>query len=111
MPFVTKLTLRSGDRSALDRSVEELRRAAERKGVQLKGPHTPPPRSYRVPQYRDLERGSRRFPAWEYTVYERGLELSGHDEAVRRLASREFPVSVHVEVEVAQIRSAGAGTQ
>lgn len=107
MPFVTTLTLRSGDRAALDGVVADIRQQAERKGIELKGPHTSPPDTYRVRQYRRPSTGEGRFPDWEYTVYERRLRLSGHDESVRRIAGWPFPRSVHVEVSVDQVRSAG----
>lgn len=107
MPFVTTLTLRSGDRAALDGVVDDIRQQAERKGIELKGPHTSPPDTYRVRQYRRPSNGEGRFPDWEYTVYERRLRLSGHDDSVRRIAGWPFPRSVHVEVSVDQVRSAG----
>ena len=109
MPFVTRLTLRSGDRAALDDVVADLRRAAERKGIELKGPHTTPPESYRVPLYRRLGDGGE-FPAWEYTVYERILEVVGREEVARQLAGWGFPRGVHVEVDVSQVRSVGSGS-
>jgi ribosomal protein S10 len=109
MPFVTTLRLRSGDRDALDGVVEDIRRTAQRKGVELRGPHTSQPKRFRVPLFRRLEGRGGRFPAWEYTVYERVIELSGHDESVRRLAGWDVPAAVHVEVSVEQVRSAGSG--
>ena len=107
MPFVTTLRLSSGDRDALDAVVGSLRGAAERKGIELHGPHTKPPASYRVPLYRHLEGRGPGYPPWEYTVYERVLELSGHDEAVRGLTQRAVPRGVRVEVSVEQVRSIG----
>ena len=108
MPFVTTLRLRSGDREALDDVVAELKRAAERKGVEFHGPHTSPPASYRVPLYRRLAPAGGRFPPWEYTVYERVFDFSGHDDTVRRLTDRPFPRGVHVELSVDQVRSVGS---
>jgi len=108
MPFVTTLTLRSGDRAALDGVVDDIRTEAERKGIELKGPHTSPPDTYRVRQYKRITGGVGRFPDWKYTVYERQLRLSGHDESVRRIAGWSFPRSIHVEVAVEQVRSAGS---
>lgn len=108
MTFVTKLILRSGDRNALERFVAEIKAVAERKGVELKGPHTPPPESYRVPLYRGLGPEKGEYPAWEFTVYERGFRLAGHDEAVRQVAGREPPPQVHVEAEVTQVRPVGS---
>lgn len=106
MPFVTTLTLRSGDRAALDELVSDIRRTAERKGIELKGPHTHPPVSYEVPLYRRLT-GQGEYPSWDYTVYERVLRLAGHDETVRRITDLEFPRGIQVEVEVEHIKSTG----
>ena len=78
MPFVTTLRLRSGDRETLDDVVAELKRTAERKGVEFHGPHTSPPETYRVPLYRRLASSGGRYPAWEWTVYERVFDFSGH---------------------------------
>jgi len=109
MPFVTTLRLRSGDREVLDEVVAGIKQAATRKGVELRGPHTSTPESYRVPLYRRLTGSGGHYPPWEYTVYERVLELSGHDESVRRLAGREFPRGVRLELSVEQVRSVGSG--
>ncbi|MFB6352607.1 MAG: 30S ribosomal protein S10 [Halobacteriales archaeon] len=108
MPFVTRLVLTSGDRGALDGVVEELRRAAERKGVDLRGPHTAPPDTYSVPLLkRPAGDDGRHYSTWSYTVYERTLEFTGHDETVRSLVSMDVPRGVRRTVEVSQVRSAG----
>ena len=85
MTFVTRLTLRSGDRNSLDKIVGDIKRSAEKKGVRVRGPHTPPPQTYRAPQYKRLDDIERKFPPWEYNVYERWIEISGHDASVRRV--------------------------
>jgi ribosomal protein S10 len=109
MPFITRLTLRSGDRAALDGVVDDLRRAAERQGIELKGPHTAPPETYTVPQHRRLSPDAEdRFEPWEYTVYERTVEITGHDDSVRTIADWEFPPGVHVEITVDRTRSIGS---
>lgn len=108
MPFVTTIRLESGDRAALDDLVDDIRGTAERKGVELRGPHTSPPSSHRVPLYRRLTGDGGRFSPWDYTVYERVVELTGHDDTVRRIVGQEPPKGVHVEVSVDQVRSVGS---
>lgn len=108
MPYVTTLTLRSGDRVTLDEVVEDLRRTAEQKGIELKGPHTHPPETYRVPLYRRPATASGEFPPWTYTVYERVLSLGGHDASVRRLADRDFPDGVFVSLEIEQVHQSSS---
>ncbi|MFP8952847.1 30S ribosomal protein S10 [Natrialbaceae archaeon A-arb3/5] len=111
MTFVTRLTLQSGDRVVLDELVDDIKTAAERKGAALKGPHSRPPETLSVPQRCRLHADDdRRFSSWSYTVFTRELELHGHDELARDLTSRNFPDSIHVEVEVEQIRGAGRGS-
>lgn len=108
MPFVTRLVLTSGDRGTLDAVVDGLKQAAERKGLDLRGPHTAPPATYTVPLYkRPASAVERRYSDWSYTVYERVLEFTGHDETVRSLLGREVPRAVRRTVEVGQVRSAG----
>ena len=108
MPFVTRLVLTSGDRGALDGTVDDLKRTAERKGLDLRGPHTDPPERYSVPLFkRSPPDGRDQYPSWSYTVYERLLEFTGHDETVRSLLRRSVPRGVRRTVEVTQIRSAG----
>ncbi|WP_254767206.1 uS10/mL48 family ribosomal protein [Salinilacihabitans rarus] len=110
MTFVTRLTLQSGDRAALDGIVDDIKHTAERKGAALKGPHSHPPEKLSVPQHRRLHADDERmFPSWEYTVFTRELEIHGHDEFARRVAARDFPDSLHVEVEVEQIHGMGRG--
>lgn len=110
MPFVTRLVLTSGDRGALDGVVEEVKRSAERKGLDLRGPHTDPPERYSVPLYkRSPPDDARRYSPWSYTVYERTLEFTGHDGTVRSLLATVVPRGVRRTVEVSQVRSAGGG--
>ena len=108
MTFVTRLTLQSGDRAALDGIVDDIKATAETKGAALKGPHSHPPDRHRVPQYRRLHADDERtFPAWEYTVFTRELEIHGHQEFARAVTESGFPDSVHIEIEVEQIRGMG----
>ncbi|MFB6149940.1 MAG: 30S ribosomal protein S10 [Halobacteriales archaeon] len=110
MTFVTTLTLASGDRATLDSVVEDIRDTAQRKGAEMKGPHTAPPTTYRVPLYSGLDDDrDRQLGRWRYTVYERTIEIVGHDELARSIASWDFPIGVHVEVEVDQIHPIGQG--
>jgi small subunit ribosomal protein S10 len=102
MTFVTKLLLQSGDRAALDRVVDDIRDTCRRKGAQLKGPHSNPTASHRVAQYKRLD-GEGTYDPWEYTVYERELEIHGHDDIARDVAQQAFPESIHVEVEVERV--------
>ena len=106
MPFVTTLSLRSGDRAALDAAVEDVRETARRKGVELKGPHTDPPVAYSAPLYWAPDAGGP-FDTWEYSVYERTLRIVGHEEIAREIAGAQRPDSVHTDVDVDQVRSMG----
>ncbi|GAB3671547.1 30S ribosomal protein S10 [Halopiger thermotolerans] len=108
MTFVTRLTLQSGDRAALEGIVDDIKATAERKGAALKGPHSHPPEKLSVPQRCRLHADDdRRFSSWTYTVFTRELEIHGHDQFARDVAAREFPDSIHVEVEVEQLRGTG----
>ncbi|MBO4246869.1 MULTISPECIES: uS10/mL48 family ribosomal protein [Halomicrobium] len=102
MPFVTKLTLESGDRRRLDSVVDEIKEQAERKGVELKGPHPQPPDHLRVPQSKTLGPAGGRFESWDYTVYTRTIEIVDHEEFARAVAGREFDDGIHVAAEVEQ---------
>ena len=99
MTFVTKLSFTSGDRDVLAETVEELKSTLERKGAECKGPHADPSEHLRVPMYTKLRAGDE-FPSWSYTVYKRSMEIHGSDEIARDIVGREFPDSIHVEVEV-----------
>jgi ribosomal protein S10 len=104
MPFVTKLTLESGDRHRLEDVVTMIKETAARKGVELKGPHPHPPDELRVPQSKRLVDDGDRFQPWNYTVYTRTIEIVGHDEFARSVAERDFPDGVHVSAEIEQRR-------
>jgi len=106
MSFVTRLTLESGDRAVLDSVVDDICEAAARKGAELKGPRSHPPTELRVPLQKSVA-GDGAFGDWEYTVYERTVELVGHDGLARSIADWEFPSSVRVEFEVENVRSQG----
>ena len=107
MTTVTKLTLSSGDRRTLDSVVSEVVSIVERKGADLRGPYTGPPTEYRVPRSKTLTGKNGAFAPWQYTVYTRTLEIVGHDDAARVAATREFPSSVHAEIELGRIHTTG----
>jgi ribosomal protein S10 len=102
MPFVTKLTLQSGDRHTLDDVVDDIKARAERKGAEMKGPHPQPPTDLQVPQMKRLSTEGDRFDVWHYTVYTRTIEVVGHDEFARSIAGQSFPTGVHVSAEIEQ---------
>lgn len=102
MPFVTKLTFQSGDGTALERVVEEIKEEASRKGAELRGPNPEPLVEKRVPQHRTLLPEGGEFEPWSYTVYTRTLRIVGHDDFARQVAGADYPASIHVEAEVVQ---------
>lgn len=107
MPFVTTLTLQSGDRDVLERVVGDIKRRAERKGVELRGPHAESPVDLSVPQAKRLSSSGERYPPWSYTVYSRRIEVVGHDEFAGDVATRGFPPGVHVDVDVERVSTPG----
>ncbi|KAB1196386.1 MULTISPECIES: uS10/mL48 family ribosomal protein [Haloferax] len=106
MTFVTKLTFQSGDKAVLDRVVGNLKQFVERKGAECRGPHADQPKRTSVPQYRSLQPGDE-FSSWNYTVYTRRLEIHGADHIAREVGHKDFPDSVHVEIEVEQKKPLG----
>jgi len=106
MTFVTKLTFASGDRDVLAETVQDLKSTLERKGAECKGPHAAPAESVRVPLYKRLRAGDE-FSPWTYDVYKRRMEIHGADDIAREVVARDFPDSIHVEVEVDQKKPLG----
>ncbi|MFC4552966.1 MULTISPECIES: uS10/mL48 family ribosomal protein [Halorussus] len=107
MTFVTKIRLQSGNRPALERVVDEIRTTVERKGAELRGPHSDPPERLTVPQYKTTSGDqSRQFRSWDYTVYTRQLEIVGHDAVARQATETEFPDGVRAEVELEHVEMA-----
>ena len=109
MTFVTKLTLQSGDRAVLDALIDDIEATAERKGGNVKGPHSSAPQTFRVPQSKRINgEDSSEFSPWKYTVYTRRMEIIGHDEVANRIAlETQFPNSVHVEATVEPVKPLG----
>jgi len=101
MPFVTRLTLQSGDGDRLDAVVNDIKERAERKGVELKGPHPKPPARHGVPLRKSVDTDDS-FDTWSYTVYTREIEIVGHDEFARDTAEHEYPDRVHVSADIEQ---------
>jgi len=106
MTFVTKLHFASGDRDVLAETVQELKETLERKGAECKGPHATPAETVRVPLYKQLRAGDE-FSPWSYDVYKRSMEIHGADDIARAVVARDFPDSIHVEVEVDQKKPLG----
>lgn len=107
MPFITKLTLQSGDRHTLEDVVGDIKIRAERKGVELRGPNPEPLQEVSAPQHRLLHPDGGRFEDWTYPVYVRTITIVGHDAFARDVAGDDYPSSVHVEAEVEQVRASG----
>jgi ribosomal protein S10 len=108
MPFVTTLTLTSGDRHRLDDVVAGIKTRAERKGVELKGPRTEETRQLRVAQSKTLGPDGGRFDPWNYNVYTREIDIVGYETFAREITAEEFPSGVHVEVSVEQKTQPGS---
>jgi ribosomal protein S10 len=106
MTYVTKLSLQSGDRVALEETVSDIKRFIERKGAECRGPFNDPPEHLTVPRYRSLAPGDQ-FESWDYSVYARRLEIHGNDHIARQVGHMEFPDSLHVEIEVEHRKPAG----
>ncbi|MES3516639.1 MAG: uS10/mL48 family ribosomal protein [Natronomonas sp.] len=107
MPFVTTLTLQSGDRAVLESVAGDIKGRAERKGVELKGPHAESPRELSIPQSKRLRADGDRFGSWSYTVYARTMEVVGHDEFAREVAASPLPDGVHLDVDVERVSTPG----
>lgn len=105
MPFVTRLTLKSGDGDVLESVVSDIKRRAERKGVELKGPHPKPPTHHSVPLYRRLDDDP--FDTWGYTVYTRTVEIIDHNEFAREVAEQNYPDSIHISADIEQFSQTG----
>ncbi len=110
MPFITTLSLTSGNRHRLDDFVAEIKQAAERKGVELKGPHTEERRELRVPQSKTLGPTGESFDPWSYSVYTRIIHIVGYEEFARNVTERAIPEGIHVEVGVEQRKQVGSGS-
>lgn len=106
MPFVTKLTFESGDREVLDRVVTEIKEKAERKGVELKGPHPRPATQVSAPQQKRLAPGDS-FEAWSFSVYTRDIEIHAYEDFAREVAGDDYPASIHIEADVKQTKGMG----
>lgn len=107
MPFVTTMTLQSGDRDVLERVVTDIKHRAERKGVELKGPHAESPETVSVPQSRRLDSSGDSFRHWRYTIYERRMVIVGYDEFAREVAGQDFPNGIHLDVDVERVSTPG----
>jgi ribosomal protein S10 len=106
MPFVTRLTLKSGDGERLESVVDDIKERAERKGVELKGPHPKPPSRHTVPQYKGLKDDGT-FDSWEYTVYTRTVEIVDHNEFARQVTEQDYPDSIHITADIEQFNQTG----
>jgi len=108
MTFVTKLTFTSGDRDTLERVVRSIRDRVRRKGAELKGPHSDTPETYYVSQYKTLDEEDGRYGDWSYTVYQRRLEIHGHDDLARQVMEEDLPDSIRLEADIERIQAVGS---
>lgn len=100
MTVVTRFAFKSGDREALDAVVGDIVERSKRKGAEIKGPHQDPPEDYEVSLYSRLDGVEGDQETWSYTVFQRRIELRGHDGLAREFLARDYPDSIQVEAEV-----------
>jgi ribosomal protein S10 len=106
MTTVTRIRLRSGDRETLESVVGQIKARCRRKGAEFKGPHSDSPETVEVSLYKRLDGDpGATYPAWSQTIFQRRVELRGHEELAREILEREYPRSVKVEATVEQIQS------
>ena len=87
----------------LDETVDDLKQFITRKGAELTGPHPRPPTDISVDLPKRLSANGEQFPSWGYTVYTRDMEIRGHDGLARAVATRQYPDSIHVRIELDKI--------
>lgn len=107
MPYQATLQLRSGDRAALDATVDDLVAIATGKGAEVAGPHPKPTKTVRVPLYTS-HAGEKLLRMWEYTVYTRHLEITGHEAVAKRLAQQSIPSQVAISMTIDHIGHLGS---
>ncbi len=108
MTFVTTLRFTSGDRAALDDTVDRLKHTLRRKGAECQGPHTQPSETVKVPLSGTLGPDDR-FDEWTYEVYARELSIHGSDSIAREITESGFHDAVHVEIRVDRKTPLGEG--
>ena len=106
MPFVTQLTLQSGDRELVESIVDDIKERAERKGIKLKGPKMKSTDRICVPQYKDSG-ADESFDPWQYTVYTRVVEIFGHNEFAREVTEQSYPDRIHITADIEQFSRVG----
>lgn len=106
MAYRTKLVLESGDRVALEATVEALVDIADRQGAEVTGPHSKPAREVTVPLYK--RPGGERFRIWRYRVYRRTLEVTGPDRVMRALAAHGVPDSIDLTLSIDTVGPLGS---
>lgn len=99
MPYRARIELESGDRHALEATVDRLRAVADRKGADVTGPHALPTRTVDVPLYRDHAATTPRG-TWRYQIYSRKLEIVGHETVTRAIASVDVEPAVAIDFSV-----------
>jgi ribosomal protein S10 len=104
MPFVTRLTLQSGDRDSLERVASKIKRLANTKGVEMRGPNPEPLEERRVPLQKRLDATGEAYDPWQYTIYVRTIVIVGYDAFAREVAGESYPPDIHLEADIEQVR-------
>jgi len=106
MTFVTKLSFASGDHDVLAETVQDLKSTLERKGagVRVHTPRPPRPSAFHFTNSSAPATSSRRGTT---TCTSALMEIHGADDIAREVVGRDFPDSIHVEVEVDQKKPLG----
>jgi len=108
MTIVTRMTLQSGDRDALQGVVADIVATCRRKGAEIKGPHSDSPVEYQVSLYDRLD-GTPESTAdrWTYAVFKRRIDLHGHEKLARDILQWSYPDSIKIEAEMEQVSRTG----
>ncbi len=101
MPQKAKIKAISPDHKKLEELCEEIKRVAQKTGINISGPIPLPTKEMEVNTMKSpCGDGSRTFESWKMRVHKRLIEIESDERTLRQIMRTEVPSEVKIEIEL-----------
>lgn len=91
----------STDYKKLEKLCDEIKRIAEKTGVEISGPIPLPTKKMKVPTMKSpCGDGSRTYETWEMRTHKRLINIEADERTLRQIMRTEVPSEVQLEIEL-----------
>ncbi len=99
--YRARIRLSGADHKKVDEVCNQIKKIAERTGVELHGPIPLPTKRLVVPVRKAPDgEGSETWERWEMRIHKRLIDIDADERALRQLMRIQIPDGIHIEIEL-----------